>query len=531
MSSNPDQPREERPSSAPDHDQVQEPAKPSQAEDSSNKPASGPQSQAHEQLALTTGRVLRFAFEAGLELFCDQRDIPFGNIPCRRSEQHWECWPVKSRRFRRCLTALVQDEARGRPSPSVLKDALDVMELLADEAKPRYLANRVAVTDDSSIRIDLGDKLWRTILVNQDRWSVVREKEPRFYRSRHQLPFVEPARGGRLSELFKFVRIRDRHERRLLLAWLISAFIPSIPTPILLHVGQQGSAKTTHCRRVRSLLDPSTVPTLGEIELRDLMQVFQHHAVPCFENVSYFSQRQADAFCRAVTGDGIERRKLYTDADSVIFSFRRAIMMNGIDIPSHRPDFLDRCVILHCKRIDRFRTLQSLDERFEQAKPRLLGAVLDLLVATLRLLGSTPQTREFRMADFAHLGRTVVRALGRKPEEFDAAYRGNIRQQGAELLEDCPVARSLVVFAAGYPDGAPFRGNAETLLKKLTAIAKEKKIPMSSKSWPGSPRWLSTRLSELTPILAANDVIVQRLPRENNCRPWLVYKRRPNGTK
>jgi hypothetical protein len=161
---------------------------------------------------------------------------------------------------------------------------------------------------------------------------------------------------------------------------------PHIASPILLVVGMQGSAKTTMCRLIRSLVDPSTIPLLGAVEQKDMMQVLHHHALPCLENVGHFSRKEADILCRAVTGDSIERRKLYTDKDSVIFAYRRPIIINGIDIPTDRPDVRDRSLIIRRSRVEGFRPDQDVRAAYEQDCPVILGALLDVLVDVLRAL-------------------------------------------------------------------------------------------------------------------------------------------------
>lgn len=487
-----------------------------------------PENSDQDKVPLTVDKVLTYAKEAGVEFFCDQFDTPFAKVPVDQPTIHQECWQVRSRSFRRCLVNLIQKAVGIRPSPSLLRETLGVIELMADGGQHRVLSTRLAM-DGETIVLDIGDDLWRQVHIAPGGWSVTTSDERCFYRFKHQQPLVEPVPGGNLEDIFKFIAVEDKQEQLLLLTWLGSALVPTIPTPILINVGGQGGAKTTRCLRLRSLVDPSLVPVLGEIEIRDFAQVFQHHAVPCFENVSSFSRRQADLFCRAVTGDGIERRRMYTDADEVIFSFRRTIMINGIDIPSHRPDFLDRSIIFQCKRLQKFKLLQSLDKEFDRERPRLIGGLLDLVVKARGLLGETDPPTSFRMADFAHFGRAVARALGKQAEDFDAAYQANFRERSHEVLEDCPVACAIAHLAKGYPKTAPWQGSATDLLKMLPTIAKEKQIQITGKSWPGSPRWLSTRLAELSPVLATEGIVITQLPRTNACRRWEIYTTTPGN--
>ncbi len=470
---------------------------------------------------LTVEAVLKILKDAGVQFFCNENGIAFANVPWNAPTAHWECVLVKSKKFRQRLKGLVSQKFDGRMSASLLKEVLQELELLAEDGPQMPLSNRVAAAAHG-IYIDMGDESWHSIHVTGDGYRLVQEKEPRFYRAKHQQPVPMPVAGGKPWQILRHLAIRGRNIGVLVLAWLAVALCPTVPVPILILTGGQGSAKTTRSRQVRSLLDPSHVPLLGELEARDLMQIFYHHAVPCFENVAYLTRGLADIFCRAVTGSGIERRKLYTDSEEVIFTFRRPIIFNGIDVPSDRPDFRDRCLVLTFPRIAIFQPLALLDAQFERARPALFGALLDLLVKSLGLLDSTPTTGEFRMADFAHFGRAVARALGKEPKDFDDAYRANLREHSIELVEDCPFARAVRELAKSRTKDEPWCGNMQELLKLTTQTAKDKSI--STKDFPKSPRWASTRLREVAPALRAEGIVVEQLKPENKCRPWSVYK-------
>lgn len=475
--------------------------------------------------------IVQLATEADTRFFQDQHGDVFAWISTAHGEPHFECLRIRSKPFQARLLDLIRAKRRTNedgegtaslPTPGDIKQAIELLELQAYDSQRIELANRRRASGDGAL-IDLGDHDWKMISVTPKGWDVVRHSGPLFYRTQHQQPLVEPIRGGDIEELFTFVPVETEEEKLLVTAWMIAALYPLVPNPILLFVGQQGSAKTTRSRRLRSLLDPSVTPVLGDMEMADLFLTFQHHAVPCFENVSRFSRREADMFCRAVTGNGVERRKLYTDSDQKLYSFRRPIIINGLDTPSIRPDFLDRCVIINCKRMKEFVPLQKLDQDFEAARPKLLGAMLDLLVETLKLHGNTASAKEFRMADFAHFGRAVAKALGKNAVDFDKAYRANIRQQDCEILEDSPMVRAIERFAMKYSYEKPWTGSASKLLELLREEVHVLGDANVKADMPKSPRWLSSRLSELAIALGVRSVVVEQLPRTNSARGWKVY--------
>ena len=51
----------------------------------------------------------------------------------------------------------------------------------------------------------------------------------------------------------------------------------------------------------------------------------------CLDNVSDIQPWLHDAICRAVTGDGLLRRQLYTDSDVSVLAFRRVVALTSID--------------------------------------------------------------------------------------------------------------------------------------------------------------------------------------------------------
>lgn len=471
---------------------------------------------------LTPMGIVDLAIEAQTRFFQDQHGDVFSWISTVGEGQHFECLRLRSRAFRARLLDLIREETGSVPNPSELKQAIEILELRAYDSQRIELANRRRGNSDAAF-IDLGDPEWKMITVTPKGWEIGQHPGPLFYRTKHQLPLGEPISGGDPEELFEFVPVDTDQDKLIILTWVTAGFCPAIPNPILLFVGQQGSAKTTRSRRLRSLLDPSVTPVLGDIEMSDLFLTFQHHAVPCFENVSRFSRREADMFCRAVTGNGVDRRQLYTDSEQKLYSFRRPIIINGLDTPSLRPDFLDRCMIINCRRMEKFMTLQKLDQAFDAARPRLLGTMLDLLVKTLSLLGGTSASSEFRMADFAHFGRAVAKALGKTSRDFDKAYRHNIRQQDCEVLEDSPMVRAVEKFAEKYSSDKPWKGSAAELLEKLRYTAHVLSDANVKADMPKSARWLSSRLSDLAAALATRSVAVERLPRTNSSRGWQVY--------
>jgi hypothetical protein len=73
--------------------------------------------------------------------------------------------------------------------------------------------------------------------------------------------------------------------------------------------------------------------------------------------------------------EGDVRRKLYTDGDLAVFSYRRCLILNGIDVGALRGDLTERMLPVELYRIDDADRLDEdeLWQAWRTAHPRILG--------------------------------------------------------------------------------------------------------------------------------------------------------------
>jgi hypothetical protein len=305
-------------------------------------------------------------------------------------------------------------------------------------------------------------------------------------------------KGGDIQRIFEFVSVASEDDRTLLLVWLTACFIPDFPHPIPILYGPQGSGKSSFFRRLRRIIDPSTVPTLTmPRELNELVQQLSHHYAPMYDNITDLSQWQSDTLCRAVTGEGFTKRALYTDDEDVIYHFQRVLGLNGINVVATKPDLLDRAILIGLERIapDERRTEEELDTAFVAALPEILGGVFDALVGALKIRPSVKLSRLPRMADFALWGCAIAQALGYEDGHFLRAYFANISAQNDEVLAGDAVASAVVGFMNGRSE--TWNGTATELLSELEAVALRLKLDVKGRSWPKAPNVLTRRVNAI----------------------------------
>lgn len=153
-------------------------------------------------------------------------------------------------------------------------------------------------------------------------------------------------------------------------------------------------------------------------------------------------------------------------------------------------------------------TEKRLDEAefwsgFELAMPKLLGALLGALSASLAQLPNVRLVRKPRMADFALFGVAVECALGWPSGTFVRAYEANRASANSSAVEASPVALAVQALVAG---GRAFEGTATELLNGLFGYADEQ--TKTDRSWPDSGWKLSCILRRLAPNLRASGVEV-----------------------
>jgi hypothetical protein len=406
-----------------------------------------------------------------------------------------------------------------------MQAALGVLEARAQFDAPEHEVHVRVAGHDDCIYIDLADRDWRAIEIDQDGWRVVDSPPVYFRHSSGMKPLPEPVTGGSLEDdLRPLLNVKTDDEFVLAVAWLLAALRPSGPYPVLALTGEQGSAKTMRANFLRALVDPNSVPlrALPRSE-HDVFIAARNSHVLAYDNASGLPDWLSDTFCRLATGGGFSTRELYTDQDEVLFGSKRPIILNGIDDIATRPDLADRCIVQTLAAIsDKKRELETeLWAKFEQKRPRILSALLTAVSHGLRTQPDVKLDRKPRMADFAQWVTACEGALWKKGT-FMAAYGANITEAVEIALEADQVATAL----RSYMDvTSEFEGTASDLLKSLNGVVPESQ--QKAKGWPKRPNTLSGILRRIAPPLRkiGIDVVFERDPDKLRARKIVITRR------
>jgi primase-polymerase (primpol)-like protein len=441
-------------------------------------------------------------------LFHDDSGEPFVRIS---TDGHLESWPSKAKSFKRWLAKSFYDAYKKSAPSNSVRDALSTIEGMACYGGKEFpLFNRVALID-GAFWYDLTDDKWRAVKIDAKGWQIVSDPPIVFRRYSHQRPQVEPATVGDVKKLLPFVNISSDQQQLLLLVYIVSCFIPGFPHPIPFVYGSQGSAKSVLSKIIRRLIDPSLTEVLNlPRDGGQFAQLLSHHWYLFFDNVSELLEWQSDMLCKAVTGDGFSKRELYSDDDDIIYTFKRCIGMNGVNLVASKPDLLERSILLELERVPESKRLQesALWERFEAERPIILAGIFTALSKAINIQPMVSVKTLPRMADFAVWGCAIAEAIGYTQQQFLDAYLTNIKGQNEGVLEESLVATAIRKF---LDNKIKWEGTPSQLLKELAIMAETLGINTEKeKDWPKAANVFSRRINELKTNLAEDGIQVSR---------------------
>ena len=435
---------------------------------------------------------------------------------------HRETWLIRSMEFRGAYIAylrrqfdrLVSEESilaigvKTAMSKSAINNVINEYEIRASSsmAPVRDVHVRIA-GHDGDIYLDLCNASWEAIRITAGGWSIVESPAVRFRRTRGMRPLPYPERGGTIEALWPFFNLKTKADFTVVVGYVLAALRPCAPYPILNPVGSPGAAKTRLLRLIRRLVDPhvaetTPLPFSGE----ELFISARNSHFLAYENVSKLSKPMSDHLCRMATGGSFRGRRRFTNTDENLHRGGRPMAFEGIHNVVKEPDLLDRVVAIETERVAEYEDDAVLDRAFERARPRILGALLDMLVNGLREFPAVKLTLPApRMVGF------VKWATACGVSEFEQAYARNRQDAINTLLEYDPVAKAVRRLMEGRRS---WHGTASKLFEALGEVAEIR-----------TPRTLSDSLRLLAPMLETVGICVIPGKRSNAERPLTIERR------
>lgn len=353
---------------------------------------------------------------------------------------------------------------------------------------------------DGEIYIDLGDKLGRAVHITSAGWQVVTNPPVKFIRYGHMLPLPVPLHDGDYRKLLKSLNLKNKDDELLVLTWPLVAVISSIPrAPLILH-GAPGACKSGSIYALRGLLDPSaSMHTYVQKNAGDAALYIEQNAIPAYDNLTTITKDVENVMCLAATGGAIAKRRLYTNADMVIYQLKRAMLITALEIPTSASDLLDRAIVVALDRVTpgQRRVERDVKREYAQDRPGILGGMCDHLSEMLDLYSKvTPPSDLPRMADHATWACVAALALGYSQDDFIKAHKRAALRAQQNALDDDDFATVLVDFLSSTGE---VEGYVSEVLDALREYASRRGIGRGV--LPQAPNAFSRRLKEITKYL------------------------------
>ncbi len=409
-------------------------------------------------------------------------------------------YSLDSEEFQQWIFNFIYDISHKNVNDTHIKAAIKILKhKAADLNFP--LAIRVA-KDSGKIYYDLGS--YECIEIKESGWEIVENQSILFRRFKHQRRQVEPALEGDLDSFLSLINVSNKKDEILLKVYLIAAMIPDFPHPVLVVQGPQGSAKSTLCRFVKDLIDPSEMETEslhGDKGIPDFIQAASHHWLLVLDNLSKLTDSISDVISRICTGGGLSKRKLWTNDDDYIYNFKHLVALNGITQVVNKPDLLDRSLIIQLERISENNRLteDELWKKYQILKPAILGAIFTAVAKAMSQYDSIKIQRLPRMADFVKWGCAIAISIGYSQEEFLNAYQNNTNTQTEAAAE----ANALVTVIVEVMEGKDsYEDTTGAVYKTLTEKAENLSL-RDSYGWPKAANAFTRQIPILQPVLQA----------------------------
>lgn len=459
-------------------------------------------------------KLLRLIEQNNLELFYDEFRRGFAAFMVNG---HRETHLVDSVLFELWLTKLFYEKYKQPINTYTLKKVKDCLTAEAlFNGKRMNLYTRTAIYE-GSIYYDLTNDNWQSVCISSSGWKICDIPPIIFERFEHQRPQVAPIHGDYdLFNFFSLINIKDEY-KLLFLVWLVSSFWPNIPHPMAVFYGSAGAAKTTACKLIKKIIDPSTSGTLtvSRDDRSRTVTFLQNYYLP-FDNLSRINDELSDIFCRVITGTSIEQRKLYKNLDMVAMNIQRIVSINGIVNVIEKPDLRDRSIFFEVERITdkNRREEQEIFVEFEKVLPRLLGEIFSVLSLAMKIYPNVKLQVMPRMADFTRVGYAIAEALGGMGEQFIKDYSKNRNTQDIEILNESPIATAIYLFLQEHKK---WEGTASGFLKEVTAYSAKIGIDSSDPSFPRFPNVLIRRINEIKNILLNFGIEFKTIRKASGC--------------
>ena len=322
---------------------------------------------------------------------------------------------------------------------------------------------------------------------------------------------VKPNGKKSMKKILDLINVNEE-EKFLIQIFIISLFIPDIQKVSLVLTSPTGTGKSTITDIIKTIVDPSqNKKSKTPKSLNDLERVLSLSYLPCFDNIDNISTEQSNVLCRAITGGTYIR---YKGDKTIVSSYTRPIILNGIKCPIYKEDLIDRMLIIEPPIINNTLIRKNIDEILEEELPNVLAYIFDIL-SKARITIDELNLDNDRMAEWYNWAYAIAEAIEYGSGwKFENIYNKNKCKKNKVIISNNSSAMVLLDYVknGGLFIGEPKEMTSTELFNILSSIAKEKGYAFNYKS---GVEWLIRNLNSIANILQKEGVIFKTDHRGN----------------
>jgi hypothetical protein len=378
----------------------------------------------------------------------------------------------------------------------------------------------------------------RFACVTSSGWKLVSDC-PCLFKEDATRDLEDPVHGGSLEEIRYQFNLSDENDWHKIQAWLVTCFFPFFRgLPILVFNGSKSTGKSWMQMLCGELIDPTMKAfAQGTIayergnsfkEEKDFVMALDRGGwVFRMGNIDKITTEQSSTMCGiAQPGFKYSMHELYVTAGLVEIGIHKPQILGGIpDNMIRREDLADRVVTIHPPEMSKSKMHEFNEDeeflRFIQLRPRLLGALLDLVAAVLKFYESGDKaSRSGRFGGFDTVCTAIERHLKWERGSMQVMMQSQKAETSMAMIENMPWLDTLLTWVKALPLG----GATVTPAVLLNELRNRVDKSLWKNTLPDIPGGMGTILMTYKDGLLQLGVKVTKLPRTKTARPYLIEK-------
>lgn len=326
-----------------------------------------------------------------------------------------------------------------------------------------------------------------------------------------------------------------KESQLLVLAWLVTCLIPNADNVLLEIVGERFSGKSTLQSALKTLIDPSLEPLIGDTPQKEaqMYELGKRDHVISLDRVDKMSSKAQEALMTLLKGKLTDISAKKSSGQTRVF-LSHPVILNSAESVVTWADLADRSILVSLPRlekiVDHFLEKPAANSSFQPAFASLV-ALLSYVHASWKSVRATAAPAG--MVDFYCIGIAVAEAMGGSASDFDQQLTISLERRFEMELYEYPVAAAVRDLL-----GASGRESLDLpvgeLLQKLNDFRPDDAL---DSQWPRGPRDLGSKLDKCSGLMEAYGMRVGPTERKGKrgvyhrkiekCTPQLYRARSP----